>query len=118
MARTKGSLNRKTRIALEGVKNGDLDASGVSSPVRYMLRIMNDSRKAEPLRLEAAKAAAPYLQPKLSSVDLNANSPQLLPSEEELVGKLVELIQKYPELGQKLLQGKLGTVVAGTGTVN
>jgi hypothetical protein len=69
-----------------------------------MLRIMNDARKPEAIRLEAAKAAAPYLQPKLSSVDLTANSVPEIQSHEALIERLGELIQQHPELAASLLK--------------
>jgi len=71
-----------------------------------------------PTRLKALEIRYNKLRPHLSAADINAKAPQPMQSEEELVAKLGELLHKYPELGQKLLQGKLGTIVPGTGTVN
>ena len=44
-------------------------ASGIM-PLDYMLKLMRDSKQDEGLRFQAAKAAAPYLHPTLSSVDM------------------------------------------------
>lgn len=37
-------------------------------PLEYLLSIMRDSKKRWPVRFEAAKAAAPYLHPRLAQV--------------------------------------------------
>lgn len=72
--RKAGSANTKTRdIADKAVEEG-------ITPLEYMLQIMRDEslpENADPaqviamkaMRFEAAKAAAPYIHPKLSSVD-------------------------------------------------
>ena len=61
--RKKGVPNKKNQELLEKV------ASEGITPLQYMLNIMRDTT-AEPLvRSDMAKAAAPYIHPKLSSVD-------------------------------------------------
>lgn len=69
MARTQGALGRKTRRALHLAQSGNIDriADGVS-PVEYLLKVMRDSDKPEQLRIEAAKAVAPYMHPKLNNI--------------------------------------------------
>lgn len=44
---------------------------GGESPLDYMLRVMRDEGQAEDRRDDMAKAAAPYVHAKLSSVDAN-----------------------------------------------
>ncbi len=74
MARTKGALGKKTRMALYAAQTGDLSAvQAGTSPVDYLLKVMRDPEKPDALRLEAAKAAAPYIQPRLSSIDQTIN---------------------------------------------
>ena len=69
MARTKGALNKRTRAALHAVQTGEIGGDGVS-PIEYLLKVVRDSEKPDAIRIEAAKAVAPYLQPKLCAVDL------------------------------------------------
>lgn len=102
MARPKGALNKRTRAALDAVKEGQLDANGISEPVRFMLRIVRDTHKDENLRLEAAKAAAPYLQPKLSAVEINQPNPDDAVGESSILDKLKALIQANPSLRSQL----------------
>jgi hypothetical protein len=76
--RKAGSASTKTRdIADKAAEEG-------ITPLEFMLNIMRDEsmpENAEPaqmialknMRFEAAKAAAPYIHPKLSSVEMNAN---------------------------------------------
>lgn len=101
--RPKGSLNRKTREALHAIKESQLDANGLSMPVRYLLSIVANRNKPEALRIEAAKASAPFLQPKLAAVDLTNTAPAI-ESEEVLLGKLSDLIKANPEVAQLLAQ--------------
>jgi hypothetical protein len=76
--RKAGSANTKTR------EIADKAASEGVTPLEYMLAIMREESLPEDadaaqiiamkaMRFEAAKAAAPYIHPKLSSVEMNAN---------------------------------------------
>jgi hypothetical protein len=62
--RKKGSLNKITSLMKESV------AATGETPLAYMLRMMRDPDQPPERRDEMAKAAAPYLHPKLSSVDM------------------------------------------------
>ena len=67
--RQKGSRNKYSREA-------EIAASGLT-PLEYLLSIMRGDGK--PLeRLEAARAAAPYVHPKLASVELSGKNGQPL----------------------------------------
>ena len=57
--RKKGSLNKVTY---------EMKAAG-ETPLEYMLRIMRDEAAESTRRDEMAKAAAPYLHPRLSSIE-------------------------------------------------
>jgi hypothetical protein len=61
--RPKGAATKKTReIADAAIQSGE-------SPLDFLLRIMRTS--TDPARqLEAAKAAAPYVHPRLATVDV------------------------------------------------
>lgn len=61
--RKPGVPNKASITRQESVK-----ATG-ETPLDYMLRIMRDNLLDYELRFEAAKAAAPYVHPKLSAVE-------------------------------------------------
>jgi hypothetical protein len=62
--RQKGTPNRATAAKAAAI------AKSGQTPLDYMLEVMRD-KKAEPtLRFNAAKGAAPYVHPSLSSVDM------------------------------------------------
>ena len=61
--RKKGSLNKVTSAMKAAIA-----ASG-ETPLEYMLRIMRDEAAESTRRDDMAKAAAPYLHPRLSSVE-------------------------------------------------
>ena len=65
--RTKGAKN-KTTVAKEYAK----DEAGKRQmlPLAYMLRVMRDPKKPLEVRIEMAKAAAPYVHPRLQSTQL------------------------------------------------
>ncbi len=76
--RAKGAANLKTReiadkAALEGI-----------TPLEYMLSILSDERQETDKRFEAAKAAAPYIHPRLANVEANI---------EGKVGLTVEIVR-------------------------
>lgn len=62
--RKPGAINKMTAEARKAVA-----ASG-DTPLDYMLSVMRDVGADESKRLDAAKAAAPYVHARLSSVEL------------------------------------------------
>lgn len=61
--RKAGSATKKTR------EIADRAASEGLTPLDYMLSILRDEAQGPLMRFEAAKAAAPYVHPKLASVE-------------------------------------------------
>jgi hypothetical protein len=61
--RPRGSRNKRTRTLLEAAQTGG------EMPLDYMLRVMRDPSAAAKRRDEMAKAAAPFLHPKLASIE-------------------------------------------------
>ena len=66
--RQMGTPNRKTREMLEAVEQ-----SG-ATPLEYLLSVMRDQTATKPERLEAAKAAAPYVHARLLSIEAEVTS--------------------------------------------
>lgn len=62
--RPRGRRSDKTLKRLEAI-----DTSGLS-PLEYMLSVLKDEKQPMPIRLDAAKAAAPYMHPRLANVEL------------------------------------------------
>lgn len=61
--RPKGAANKRTR------EIADKAAGEGLTPLEYMLQILRDETNSVESRFEAAKAAAPYVHPRLSSVE-------------------------------------------------
>lgn len=61
-----GSLTKRTREIAEA------SAAEGMTPLEYMLAVMRDESETDERRLDAAKAAAPYVHPRLSSVDVTS----------------------------------------------
>lgn len=65
--RKKGALTKRTQeVAAQALADG-------LTPLDYMLQVMRDPAEDRAVRLDAAKAAAPYVHPRLSSVDHKGN---------------------------------------------
>ena len=62
--RTKGTQNRRT-----AAKTAEIAASGLT-PLEFLLHVYRTEGNDIALRVNAAKAAAPYVHPSLSSVDM------------------------------------------------
>jgi hypothetical protein len=62
--RTKGTPNKKT-LALQA----KVEAAGRVSPLDYVLGVMWDADAPPAMRFEAAKAALPFLHPKLAAIE-------------------------------------------------
>lgn len=60
--RKKGGVNRLTAEAVAKGNDG-------LSPLDYMLAVLRDTKESPDRRLDAAKAAAPYVHPKRAPVD-------------------------------------------------
>lgn len=65
--RQKGTHNKSTVANVEKIR-----ASGLT-PLEYMIQCMHDESFLPDFRLDAAKAAAPYVHPKLTSVELKGD---------------------------------------------
>ena len=66
--RPKGSKNKRTKALQDAVKE-----SG-ETPLQYMLRVMRDTAIDYAMRNDMAKAAAPYIHPKLASTEITGNA--------------------------------------------
>lgn len=97
MARTPGALNKRTRAALHAAQTGVLGGGG-ESPVDFLLGVMRNGKKPDALRVEAAKAVAPYLAPKLSAIELTERNDDETLTEAEILAQLKSLLEIHPEL--------------------
>jgi hypothetical protein len=64
--RRKGTPNRRTAFAR---RVADMAAQSETTPLDYLLSLMRDVEAPVEQRLEAAKAAAPYVHPRLSAIE-------------------------------------------------
>jgi hypothetical protein len=67
--RRKGSVNAVSAAKREATEAA-LSASGLETPLNYMLRVLNDPTAELQRRDDMAKAAAPYQHAKFSSVEV------------------------------------------------
>lgn len=82
--RKPGSANKKSQeIAAK------LMAEGLT-PLEYMLRVMRDEAEERAVRMDAAKAAAPYVHPKLAPVEPDKGKT------DDLATAIHDLINKLP----------------------
>ena len=73
--RPKGAPNKMTAERREAIS-----ASG-KDPLNYMIRIMRDERASAERRDDMAKAAAPYVHPKLAAIEYSATIENKPPDE-------------------------------------
>ena len=101
--RKKGSKNVKSaeiarRCAEEGI-----------TPLEYMLNIMRDPTQEFDTRMDAAKSAAPYIHPKLASVEQKV--------EAEVNGSIYEwLTRSVADVGQSVVAEPDDVRRAGSGS--
>lgn len=65
--RQKGSVNKAT-----AAKAAEIAASGVT-PLDFMIATMRDETREFPVRLDAAKSAAPFIHPKLAAMEIKGD---------------------------------------------
>jgi hypothetical protein len=71
--RTKGSKN-KVNVQREA----EIAQSGLT-PLDYMLGVLRDDRNDLPIRMQAANSAAPYVHPRLTSVEVGGPNGKAIP---------------------------------------
>ena len=64
--RPKGGANKINDEARKAALEGGI------SPLEYLLSVLRDEDEQRNVRIDAAKAAAPYIHARLSNVDMNA----------------------------------------------
>lgn len=94
----KRTLDRKTAMrALEGM-----------SPLDYMLGVLQDAVEYDPIKMDAAKYAAPYVHPKLAAVAHQHNR-------EADVFQIITNVERVEEkISEKLNEGKTLELTAET----
>lgn len=90
--RKRGGANKLTKAAAEKAA-----AEGIM-PLDYMLNVMRDEREAGNVRLDAAKAAAPYVHAKLSAMTIDGK----LDGEQTIVGASAEQIRRAADAFDRL----------------
>jgi hypothetical protein len=86
--RKMGSLNKVTSEMKAAIV-----ASG-ETPLEYMLRVMRDEAAASTRRDDMAKAAAPYLHPRLSSVEHSGDTQEFRKAADMTDDELAAIISK------------------------
>jgi hypothetical protein len=73
------ALGRKTGGRVKGTPNhatlgkaAEIAASGLT-PLEFMLTVLRDPEQPPGTRLDAAKAAAPYVHPRLANIELKGD---------------------------------------------
>ena len=61
--RKKGIPNKKTAKVIKQIEQSGL------TPLAYMLQVMRDETQEPPIRMDAAKSAAPYTHARLATVE-------------------------------------------------
>lgn len=87
--RPAGSKARGVRITEKMLAAVEL--SDKSNPLQYMLAVMQDEKVKVNMRLQAAIAAAPYIHPKLSSVEVKGDNERPLQIQTDLGQALAAL---------------------------
>lgn len=75
MAGVKGKSGRKQGQTIKRTREiAEAAISGGITPLEYLLLVLRDETEERAVRLDAAKASAPYIHPKLSSVEISGNN--------------------------------------------
>lgn len=96
--RPAGSRNKAT-----AKREAEIRASGLT-PLDYMLKTLRNEKADPVLRMEAAKAAAPYVHPKLSSVTVGGDQAAPIRLESLSLDQLLKLGERL----EKTLGGLIG----------
>jgi hypothetical protein len=90
--------NKATQAQIDWV-----EATG-ETPLQFMIRVMRDEREELPIRLAAAKEAAPYVHQKLAQ-KVDVKTVNLTMSDDELRRELLDILGEGE--GVRLIEGSL-----------
>jgi hypothetical protein len=92
--------------------NRQAAATGIT-PLAFLLQVMRDKTLDKAIRLDAAKAAAPYCHPRLSATHSTKDSNEK--SHEDWVKEIKRDIEQHDRESQDVEEGRNGAQVAGSG---
>ena len=104
--RKPGSTDRKFgKISAERVLNRT-GTGPDAMPLAYMLAVMNDAEEKSSVRLQAAIAAAPYVHPRLASVEVKNENTTTLAIESD-IGKALRELAEIARLRGPVIEGEI-----------
>lgn len=92
--RKPGAANRRTREIADKALVAGL------TPLEYLLALVRDETQPQSVRLDAAKAAAPYMHPRLSAVNMTATVQNVTEISDEALAAIA--FGKSPDSGLTL----------------
>lgn len=87
-----------------------LNATGTGPdkmPLAFMLAVMNDPKQKDNIRLQAAIAAAPYIHPKLSAVEVRTENGNTLTIKSDIGQALRELAELARQRELPVIDGEV-----------
>jgi hypothetical protein len=113
------ALGRKTGGRKKGIRNKRSVAteravaeavSGNLTPLQYILSVMRDPTVDPKRRDEMAKAAAPYVHPRLTATDFHMKEPEVVDPDKPYIELAYELVRDLIQAGAIVLAdgAKLG----------
>lgn len=69
------SATKAVAVRIQSRKDliAEIQGNGMQTPLEFMIRVLNDENLPRNERMDAAKAAIPYVHSRLNSIDVNAN---------------------------------------------
>jgi hypothetical protein len=100
--RQKGTINRTTQELVTAVRKEGI------TPLDYLLRVMRDPNESAERRFAAASTAAPYLHPRLASVEARIETALVVMSPEERRQRARQaILEAFAERPLKLIEGEV-----------
>jgi hypothetical protein len=98
----KGSLNRRTQEIVSAARKEGI------TPLDYLLRVLRDPKETAERRFAAASTAAPYLHPRLASVEARIETALVVMSPEERRQRARQaILDAFAERPLKLIEGEV-----------
>jgi hypothetical protein len=96
--RKRGTPNKAT-----AARQAEVEASGIT-PLEYMLKVLRDENANPHQRFEAAKSAAPYVHPKLASIQHgnDLDNPLNSVTDADRIAVIKAFLAANPELAKQI----------------
>ena len=95
-------MNKRTRTAMSAASEGKLE-KGAEQTLEYLMKIVQDTKREDSVRLQAANVLLPYVKPRLASIEQTTIDDRDKMSDAEIMESLRATVTQSPEIVEQVV---------------